>query len=91
MFYINNVLTKQHGVDYGIIECLFGLLLQSVANETVLNFMFVSRMLLQCVKSTPLTMPLIVVSAMSTMLEDLLPSMTLSCHAFMVRLLFSEY
>lgn len=69
-------LTRQHGIDYGIIECLFGLLLQSSSSESELNFIYVSRILLQYVKSSPMTIPQIVVSAISTILEDLLPSMT---------------
>ena len=66
----------EFGVDYGIIEFLFWLLLQSHFSESELCFICVSRMLLKCVKSSPMTMPQIFVSIISTALEDLLPSTT---------------
>lgn len=64
---------KHNGIDYGILECLIGLLVQPTQE---LNFIYVSRVILQYVKSSPSTIPQIVVSGLSTIFEDLLPSMS---------------
>ena len=65
-----------HGIDYSVIKCLFRLLFQSSSLESELYFTHVSRILLQHVKSSPMTMPQIFLSAVFSMIEYLLPSMT---------------
>ena len=73
----------EHSIDHGVIECLLRLLLQSSSSESESCFTHASRMLLQHVKSSPMTMPQIIASHVSIPLEDLFPIMALFASLFL--------
>lgn len=72
--------SKEVGIEFGIVECIIGLILQSNSlmnvskDEPLCCFPFLCRILVEYVKSSPSIVPKAIVSGVNTILEDMIKS-----------------